>query len=201
VNFCRVAEEILPFLCFYLKARRLRRREDEPDILKTPNYTDYPTLTDEQLLQRLEEERLRGAALDEKTFKLTLSLAIGLTVLGTGAGALVNEIPVAGWRFLVAVGVAVSIFYILGGGFLALGAMRLLRSYGYGTAMLLAANEERHNALADDLARQEIVNVIRTMRNEASYQMLRNGFVILLATLIVFASLLAFYTACRAFSV
>lgn len=109
MNFCRAAEEILPFLCFYLKARRLRRREDEPDILKTPNYTDYPTLTDEQLLQRLEEERLRGAALDEKTFKLTLSLAIGLTVLGTGAGALVNEIPVAGWRFLVAVGLAVSI--------------------------------------------------------------------------------------------
>src|ERR1700693_3074284 len=109
--------------------------------------------------------------------------------------------PVAGWRFLVAVGLAVSIFYILGGGFLALGAMRLLRSHGYGTAMLLAANEERHNALADALARQEIVNVIRTMRNEASYQMLRNGFAILLATLIVFASLLAFYTACRAFSV
>jgi hypothetical protein len=189
----RIAEEIAPILFFYSRERRLRRRVEEADILKTvPIYANYLTLTGEQLLQRLTEERQRGGALDEKTFKLTLSLAIGLTVLGTGASALVKEIPVGGGRLSVAVGLAVSIFYILGGGFLALGAMRSLPSYGYGTAMLLTADEEKRNALADALARQEGVNNIRALRNEASYQMLRNGFLILLATLAVFASLLMF---------
>jgi hypothetical protein len=43
------------------------------------------------------------------------------------------------------------------------------------------------------LERQEGVNNIRALRNEASYQMLRNGFVILLAALAVFASLLVFF--------
>jgi len=191
--FSRIAEEIAPFLLFFSRARRLQRRAGEPDILKTaPNYANYPTLTNEQLLQRLTEERQRGVALDEKTFKLTLSLAIGLTVLGTGASALVKEIPTAGGRLVVGAGLALSISYILGGGFLALGAMRSLPSYGYGTAMLLTANDEMPDALADALARQEILNIVRTLRNEASYQMLRNGFVMLLVTLAVFASLLAF---------
>jgi hypothetical protein len=66
--------------------------------------------------------------------------------------------------------------------------------------MLLTARGKMHDALADALARQEIVNSVRTLRNEASYQMLRNGFGVLLVTLIVFAALLAFGAACKAFS-
>jgi hypothetical protein len=190
--FSRIAEEIAPILFFYCRAPRLLRRADEPEILKTPSYANYLNLSSDKLSQRLTEERQRGAALDEKTFKLTLSLAIGLTVLGTGVSGLVKDMPVAGGRVIVAAGLAISIFFILGGGFLALGSMRSVRSYGYGTAMLLVDNEKMHEALADALARQEIVNNIRTLRNEAAYQMLRNGFVILLTTLTVFASLLAF---------
>lgn len=198
----RVGEEIAPVFFFFFRARRLLHRAEALDILKTSqNYVDYATLTEEQLSGRLIEERQRGASLDEKTFKLTLSLAIGLTVLGTGATALVRELPPAAERLVVATGLAASIGYILGGGFLALGAMRSLRSYGYGTAMLLVADEERRNALAEALARQEIVNTVRSLRNEASYQMLRNGFVILMTTLVIFACLLAFNAARETFSV
>ena len=187
----RVLEELAPIALFVPRDRRLEKRQADPAILSHPAFAGYDTLTVAQAEERLKEERMRAAALDEKTFKLTLSLTIGLTVVGTAITALIDKVPQPFGRLVVAIGLAVAITYILLGGFLALGAMRTQSSYGYGTAFLL-----QHPAggpvtpLADALARQETVNMRRHLRNEATIQMLRNGLLVLLVT---FATFAAFY--------
>ena len=69
----------------------------------------------------------------------------------------------------------IAVFYILAGGFIALNGLRPLPSFGYGTQILLLPSRQRRTALADALARQELMNQTRHIRNEASYQSLRKG--------------------------
>jgi hypothetical protein len=92
----RALEELVPIIFLYTRDRRLKKRETDPTILNNPSFVGYGGLTVEQADERLKEERTRAAALDEKTFKLTLSLAIGLTVVGTAITALIEKVP--GWR-------------------------------------------------------------------------------------------------------
>src|SRR4051794_24323048 len=89
----KVLEEIAPILYFLVNARRLRKREKDPALLATAAFREYAALTAEQADTRLDEERTRAEALDEKTFKLTLSLAVGMTLLGTGLTVLLDKVP------------------------------------------------------------------------------------------------------------
>ena len=184
----RALEELAPIFFFLSRDRRIERRETEKDILSNPLFNGYAGLTVDQAQERLKEERARAAALDEKTFKLTLSLAIGLTIVGTAITALIEKVPSPIGKLGIAIGLAIAIIYILLGGLLALGAMRTLPAYGYGTRFALAQSAGATvPPLADALARQETVNQRRHLRNEAAQQMLRNGFLVLLVAFIAFA--------------
>jgi hypothetical protein len=192
----RLAEELFPFPHYLARARRQRRRSESPDILKEPGYAEYGSLPAEQLMERLKEERARAVALDDKTFKLTLSLSVGLTVLGSTAAVLVRAVSAPTMQATLTVIIGVALFYVLSAGFVAIGALRTLPSFGYGTAFLQQQQAGAPNAIADALARQEIMNSIRHLRNETAYQAMRNGLVLLFAGVLLFAAALAYQTLC-----
>lgn len=182
----RALEEAFPFLPYIAYACRTVRKangEAAPE-----QATSFEQLSEAELGARLQEERQRGAAMDEKTFKMTLSLTFALTILGTLSPLLLERIQASHLRTICGTMIALTIFYALAGGFLALGAMRTLTSYGYGT-ITLPRNKPgaRRRLFADALARNELIGLVRHMRNEAAYQSLRNGFVCLAAALAVFA--------------
>jgi hypothetical protein len=85
---------------------------------------------------------------------------------------------------LIAVGV--SIFYVLLGGLVALGTLRTLPSYGYGTQIFLLPPDTKQRILAESLARQETINIVRQIRNEVSFQLLRNGFVFFMISIFIY---------------
>ena len=63
---------------------------------------------------------------------------------------------------------------------MALGALRTYNKFGFGTKYTLAIHESDPKALrAEHLARQETVNNLRHCRNEAVFQAVRNGFILL----------------------
>ena len=126
----------------------------------------------------------------KKTFKLTLSLSIGLTVVGSTAVPLIRALSGPGMQLIVGACIGLGLFYVLAAGFVALGALRTIPSYGYGTRFLLELSElpqqdNRQTYLAAELARQETMNFIRHLRNETAYQALRNGLYFLFAAIMV----------------
>lgn len=194
--FSRIAEELFPFAHYLLRQRRLRRRSESEDILNEQQFAGYSALSAQQLTQRLDEERQRGSAMDEKTFKLTLSLSVGLTVLGSTAAFLVKAVSSAAVQTTLTIIIGLGLFYVLAAGFVALGALRTFPSYGYGTQFLLQQQGNAQNVLADALARQETMNNIRHLRNETSYQALRNGLFLLFVGILIFAAMLAYQSFC-----
>jgi len=115
--------------------------------------------------------------MDEKTFKMTLSLSFGLTVVGTLSPLLLERIHIQNLRTVCGAAIAFSVFYALTGGFVALGAMRTLPTYGFGT--LLVPKSKRKRDFAQALARNELIGIVRHLRNETAYMALRNGFLFL----------------------
>jgi len=130
--------------------------------------------------------------MDEKTFKLTLSLSVGLTVLGSTAIPLVKAVPSEAVQTTLTAIIGLGLFYVLAAGFVALGALRTFPSYGRGTQFLLQQKGNVQNVLADALARQETMNIIRHLRNETAYQALRNGLSLLFVGTLIFAAMLAY---------
>ena len=125
--------------------------------------------------------------MDEKTFKMTLSLSVGLTVLGSTATFLVKKISLYEAQIALVALISLGLFYVLSSGFIALGALKTLPSYGYGTSSLLVVSDKRQRFLAECLACAEIINIIRHLRNEAAYQLLRNGLFLLFLAAAAFA--------------
>ncbi|MYG65100.1 MAG: hypothetical protein F4206_00005 [Gammaproteobacteria bacterium] len=171
MKFSRIFEEIFPFFQYIINSNILRKKSGRKDILSFPEFQEYVNLSEEQLTIRLKEERERAAFIDDKTFKLTLSLSIGLSILGLTAAFLAK----AFFADVVILIFGIGIFYILVAGFLALGALRTIPSFGYGTDFMLKSQDNPLSVLADSLARQETMNLIRHLRNEAAFQTLRNG--------------------------
>ena len=193
-------EEIFPFPFYLARKRKKLREAAAQNVLDRDTFAGYDGLSADQLTRRLEEERNRATAMDEKTFKMTLSLSIGMTVLGSIAAFLVKEIPYPTAQVALTVMIGISLIYILSAGFIAVGALKTLPSYGYGTRPLLLDDEKRQKALASDLAKQEIMNIIRHLRNETAYQALRNGLLLLFMSVAIFATSLAAETVDKRFS-
>lgn len=148
-------------------------------ILGNPAYEGYSALAKQDLQKRLEEERLRAISLDEKTFKMSMALTIGLTILGSVGTMLSNQVTDLELKAALSCCFSVGLLYLLSSGFVALGALRTQPSYGYGTALLVLEDDKVVLCLADALARQETINLMRHLRNETAYQSLRNGLVLL----------------------
>lgn len=175
----RIIEEVLPFVTFRSGAKqqwRLVYKNEE--ILQQEEYRYYSEIGLEDLDRRLIEERKRGSAMDEKTYKLALSLSVALTILGsilTTLAKLVTHTPAKICFLILAIA---SILCFLVSGFIALRALSTLPLYGYGTRILLIDRDELQQCLAMCLAQNEAINIIRHLRNEAAYQTLRNGFIL-----------------------
>ena len=182
-----MCEEIAPWAFFIVRARRQERRCKFEDLLKARAYREYGTLPEEDLERRLAQEHERGDALDDKTVKLTLSIAgglsvlgLGLTVLGMTTSALDEAKALAGSTIYITGPIALSLLHFFGASGMALGALRTQQRYGFGTQYLLQLKgNDPQVTQADQLARQEIMNSIRQMRNEAVFQTVRNGMIVL----------------------
>ena len=180
----RIWEEVFPFDPYRRNVKRLKKRRDRKDILRKDGYTEFEILSVDQLEQRLDEERQRAVALDEKTFKLTLSFTLGLTILGSTAAFVAKGVSSNAVEAVIGIG----ILFVLGAGGVALTALQTAPSYGYGTHFLLHLQKQgnKQRVLADALARQETMNQIRQLRNEVSFQALRNGLVLVFAGIVLF---------------
>lgn len=189
----RWIEEILPFLQFLGVKSKLEARSNADEILTRPEYSEYSSLEASALLQRIEEEHRRGALIDDKTFKLTLSLSIGLAVLGSASALILKALASQEMKILVGSLLTVGVAYVLTAGFLALTSLRTLPSYGFGTTFLLQRKaDDESEIVATALARQETSNLLRHARNEAAYMTLRNGFLLLFVACVLFVCALAY---------
>ena len=85
-----------------------------------------------------------------------------------------------------------GLFYRAMAGLVALGALRTAPRYGYGTQFLLEQDRPMNEILAESLARQEIVNIVRHLRNEAAFQSLRNGLLLFIIVIVMFTGIFVF---------
>ena len=190
----RCIEEIIPILPYVRRKACKYRLAESEHILEEQQYARYATLSANSLLERLREERQRAYAMDEKTFKLTLSLSVGLAILGSTSAILVKQVSLSEARFVLVVLIILGLFYVFLSGSIALGALKTLPSYGYGTQLLLLDAEERQPQLAKCLAQAEAINIVRHLRNETAYQSLRNGLILLFLAAVVFVVFLGLET-------
>lgn len=175
-------------MAYYRNRSRVQKRRDCSSILNLEEFAAYNTLPLEQLKGRVDEEHQRASALDEKTFRMGLSLSVGLTIHGFMT-AFLTKSKFDGMVLILLLMLAVlGLLYLFVAGCMAFSVLRTLPKYGYGTGFLL--NKSRPNAreteiLAIALAQQESMNIIRQIRNETAYQALRNGFCLLLVAYVM----------------
>ena len=189
----RFIEEIFPFVSHLVYSRRQRRRSESREILSEEEFTNYVDLSEDKLEKRLEEEHQRASTMDEKTSKLTLSFSIVLTFVGAAMIFLKNTVsPVVMQtdlpnlvNFLIFLG----LFYSIVAGLVALGALRTAPRHGYGTQFLLEQDKPMNEKLAESLARQEVINLVRHTRNEAAFQCLRNGLLLFIVVIVMFTGI------------
>ena len=186
----RFLEEMFPFVSYLASSRRQRRRSESSEILNEKEYVNYSNIPEDKIEERLKEEYQRALAIDEKTSKLTFSLSIALTFVGAimiflksivFSVAMQTNLSVP-MNFLIFFG----LFYCIIAGLVALGALRTAPRHGYGTSLLLKQAESRKKILAESLARQEISNLVRHLRNEAAFQSLRNGLLFFIVVIVMF---------------
>ena len=184
----RIFEEIFPFLAYYRNRSRVQKRCDFPNILNLKEFAAYNTLSLEQLTGRIDEEHQRASAMDEKTFKMGLSLSVGLTIHGFMT-AFLTKSKFDGMVLMLPLMLAVlGLLYLFVAGCMSFSVLRTLPKYGYGTGFLLVRlrpNARETEILAIALAQQESMNIIRHIRNESAYQALRNGFCLLLVAYVM----------------
>ncbi|WP_413614774.1 hypothetical protein MRB56_12765 [Halomonas cupida] len=155
---------------------------DEEKVSEKSN--PYTALDVECLKKRIAEEHDRAIKIDDKTSKFTLGLSVSLTVLAAASGAFAKLIPTSPYGGIVSLACGLSSVYMLLAGITALGALKTLAIFGYGTHHELKNMGGGASYLSQTLYAQERMNIVRQLRNEAAYQSLRNGLIILLFTLV-----------------
>ena len=184
----RIFEELFPFFAYPRNRSRVKKRLNCCNILNLKDFADYKKLSSKQLIHRLDDEHQRASAMDEKTSKMTLSLSVGLTIFGFTIAFLTksefDDVVLMVSLILVVPG----LLYLLIAVFMTLDALRTHPKYGYGTKFILDKSQggtREVEILARALARQECMNTIRHLRNEAVYQTLRNAFWLLFPWILI----------------
>ena len=181
---CRFFEEIFP-LFPYLKSQRKILSKINNDSELAEKSKKYNELDADCLNERIKEEHERAVKIDDKTSKFTLGLSVSLTVLAAASGSLVKFIPTSSYSSAISIVCGIASIYMLLAGITALGALKTLATYGYGTEHLLKLKSDGVSHLSQALYAQERMNIVRQLRNEAAYQSLRNGFIMLFAALVI----------------
>ncbi|PNQ69003.1 hypothetical protein C1141_06345, partial [Vibrio agarivorans] len=149
------------------------------------SFTDiesYSKLQDSKIEERLKDEHDRALAIDDKTSKFTLGLSVSLSIISASASSVVKILPESQFNEIISFLFGVSSLYMLSGGLIALGALKTLPKYGYGTAFEIS---KCTHVLIRSLLSQEKVNEIRYVRNELAFISLRNGFLIIFIALLL----------------
>ena len=192
----RFLEEIFPFVSYLVYSRRQRRRSESGKILSEREFKNYIDLSEDKIKERLKEEHQRASTMDEKTSKLTFSISMALTFVGAAVVFLKNTIsPVAmqaGLSVLINSLIFLGLFYSTMAGLVALGALRTAPRHGYGTPLLLEQDTHRRKKLTESLARQEVINLVRHLRNEAAFQCLRNGLLLFIVVIMMFTGIFVY---------
>lgn len=185
----RLLEELLPFI-FYIKSanRKLHESSVVSKDRERSLYVAYEELAEEELTRRLTEEHERGKGIDEKTIKFSITISLALTILGSAGSVVLKSIESQNLSMIASLLIALSVIYTISGGLLALGALKTLPTYGFGTNYLVQRKSLGKEIVALALISQEKVNIVRQVRNEASYQCLRNGLILLLVVLVIYAA-------------
>ncbi len=186
----RIAEEIAPMLFYLARARRvLKRAYAAQEPIETESYLG---LDNDEIKSLFDQDRARAVALDEKTFKFSLALTAAFVILGTLSPLLLDRFTSQPLKALCASLIALTVVYAISSGFVALGSMRAQRVYGIGPlGNLKEATGARRRELAVSLGRNQVVGYARQLRNETSYQLLRNGLICLSAATATYVSALA----------
>lgn len=186
----RVFEEVLPFLAFIENKRNIIAKVNDESAIES-KVDRYKKLNSESLSCRITEEHQRAVKIDEKTSKFTLGLSVSLTVLATASSSFVKFVPNSEHTTTISVICGIAALYMLAAGITALGSLKTLPTYGYGTDHEILKKESGASYLAEALCAQEFMNIVRQLRNEAAYQSLRNGFFMLFIALSVSVILLS----------
>lgn len=196
MRILRFFEEIFPFIFYFVHSRHQRRRSKSREILNEGEFADYINIPEDKIKERLKEEHQRASTIDEKTSKLTVSFSIALTFVGATIVFLKTIVfPVAMQTMisgLINFLIFIGLFYCVMAGLVALDALRTAPRYGYGTPVLLEQDTLRKKILAESLARQEVINLVPQLRNEAAFQSLRNGLWIFVVVILMFGITLAY---------
>ena len=182
----RVITEIFPYVIYNKLKKKMSRLEGNDEILKKPEYSRFIELDTDKLCKRLDDEDQRASAINEKTYKMALTLSVAMTIIGYSLTEVSDKIQHPVVEFIFFGLIVIGIFYSLVSAVIALGALRTEPYYGNTTQLLLEPNVERQRLLADCLARTEVRNLRRQHRNEATYMGLRNGNVLFLTALVLF---------------
>ncbi|MFV7666709.1 hypothetical protein [Shewanella algae] len=183
MNFIyRVFEEVFPIFTFLKNKNSILNKVSNGNEIASKSER-YEELGSDNLNIRIKEEHERAIKIDEKTFKFTLGLSISLTVLAAASGSFVKFLPNSSFAIYISIICGISSLYMLAAGITALGAIKTLATYGYGTDHLLNQKKIGDSYLAEALYAQERMNIIRQLRNESAYQCLRNGFLMLFLAL------------------
>lgn len=192
----RLVEEIVPFIFYFVRSHRQKQRSESEEILSEREFKNYIDLSENNIKERLKEEHQRASTIDEKTSKLTISFSVALTFVGAAIVFLKNTVsPVAmqaDLSVLVNFLIFLGLFYSTMAGLMALGALRTAPRHGYGTPLFLEQETHRRKKLAESLARQEIINIVPQMRNEAAFQSLRNGLLLFIVVIVMFTGVFVF---------
>lgn len=181
-----VVQQILPFLEYWRAKRKLDERRASESILERDEYSEYAQLPPDELDGRLREEHERTERLEDKTFRLSFAITFGLAIFGVGSGLTIGDgLGIDGLTLWVLVSLVVGVaIYFWSAALLAAGALESVSTYGIGTQRLVWAKDKTDRELATlyakDLACQELVNLNRHNRNNATYMSLRNGLLLLL---------------------
>ena len=178
------AFELIPHLGDWRFGRIIERDRNaapEPHDAEGHEYGEYAMLERNELMTRLREEHAHAEKLDEKTIRLLAIPTLGLALLGLAGPAIVGDLSPVWLRYLVvAFGILAGAF-LLDAAYLSLNSMRVQILFGFGSRFLLDLHNAdtefwRQRYLAKDLWSQEKMNHRRSIRNEAVYMTLRNGF-------------------------
>ena len=105
--------------------------------------------------------------------------------MAAASGSFAKFLPSDSIANTISILCGIASVYMLISGIISLGALKTLPRFGYGTIHELELEKKGASYLAEALVFQEKINIIRQLRNESSYQCLRNGFFVLLIALII----------------
>lgn len=177
----RINEEIFPFIAYYNNKRKICNEIIDPQILSNKEcYNFYYKLTEDDLINRISQEHDRAKSMDDKTSKMTLAISLGITIIGVTSSILTKQMEYDIIKILTTLFSLLSVFYSMAAGCTAIGALKTLPTYGYGTKYIYKSKTNGIPYFVHALAAQEKMNNVRHLRNESAYQSIRNSIILLL---------------------